>query len=209
MGVRTAVLLYINPQYAYNTKSEWVKIITRSLVYPEEPVMMKSRKLTENLPRNIILTRISLQEQRRGSRRLVRHMTCCLMLRRSRFMISMVRMGSRGVWGVDHRLEGCLTLEMVQDSATLTMETPEPHFHSSLEGAILLLHSSLPIQGMGGTEGMDIDIEELIGGIGSRGGMPAGGQFGRPGSFNYGGGPSKQAKVQDKTIEKEVPVSLE
>merc|ERR1712107_678897 len=35
---------------------------------------------------------------------------------------------------------------MVQDSATLTMETPEPHFHSSLEGAILLLHSSLPIQ---------------------------------------------------------------
>merc|ERR1711963_32305 len=146
MGVRTAVLLYINPQYAYNTKSEWVKIITRSLVYPEEPVMMKSRKLTENLPRNIILTRISLQEQRRGSRRLVRHMTCCLMLRRSRFMISMVRMGSRGVWGVDHRLEGCQTLEMVQDSATLTMETPEPHFHSSLEGAILLLHSSLPIQ---------------------------------------------------------------
>merc|ERR1711963_12159 len=89
MGVRTAVLLYINPQYAYNTKSEWVKIITRSLVYPEEPVMMKSRKLTENLPRNIILTRISLQEQRRGSRRLVRHMTCCLMLRRSRFMINM------------------------------------------------------------------------------------------------------------------------
>merc|ERR1719336_1081414 len=55
-------------------------------------------------------------------------------------------MGSRGVWGVDHRLEGCQTLEMVQDSATLTMETPEPHFHSSLEGAILLLHSSLPIQ---------------------------------------------------------------
>merc|ERR1719270_1644553 len=107
---------------------------------------MKSRKLTENLPWNIILTRISLQEQRRGSRRLVRHMTCCLMLRRSRFMISMVRMGSRGVWGVDHRLEGCQTLEMVQDSATLTMETPGLPFHSSLEGAILLLRSSQPIQ---------------------------------------------------------------
>jgi len=63
--------------------------------------------------------------------------------------------------------------------------------------------------GMGGTEGMDIDIEELIGGIGSRG--MGGGQFGRPSSFNtsYGGGPSKQAKVQDKTIEREVPVSLE
>merc|ERR1719270_3380951 len=107
---------------------------------------MKSRKLTENLPWNIILTRISLQGQRRGSRRLVRPMTCCLMLRRSRFMISMARMGSRGVWGVDHRLEGCPTLEMVQDSATLTMETPGLHFHSSLEGAILLLHSSQPIQ---------------------------------------------------------------
>merc|ERR1719322_1507760 len=55
-------------------------------------------------------------------------------------------MGSRGVWGLDHRLEGCQTLEMVKDSATLTMETPEPHFHSSLVGAILLLHSSQPIQ---------------------------------------------------------------
>merc|ERR1719270_191579 len=107
---------------------------------------MKSRKLTENLPCNIILTRISLQGQRRGSRKLVRPMMCCLMLRRSRFMISMVRMGSRGVWGVDHRLEGCPTLVMVKDSATPTMETPELHFHSSLVGAILLLHSSQPIQ---------------------------------------------------------------
>merc|ERR1719422_390164 len=107
---------------------------------------MKSRKLTENLPYNIILTRISLQGQRRGSRRLVRPMMCCLMLRRSRFMISMERMGSRGVWGVNHRLEGCQTLVMVQGSATPTMETPEPHFHSSLVGAILLLHSSQPIQ---------------------------------------------------------------
>merc|ERR1719270_2110524 len=107
---------------------------------------MKSRKLTENLPCNIILTRISLQGQRRGSRRLVKPMMCCLMLRRSRFMISMERMGSRVVWGVDHRLGGCPTLVMVQDSATPTMETPEPHFHSSLVGAILLLHSSQPIQ---------------------------------------------------------------
>merc|ERR1711963_923894 len=93
MGVRTAVLLYINPQYAYNTRSEWVKIITRSLEFPEVQVMMKSRKLTENLPSNIILTRISLQGQRRGSRRLVKPMMCCLMLRRNRFMISMERMG--------------------------------------------------------------------------------------------------------------------
>merc|ERR1719270_1701283 len=107
---------------------------------------MKSRKLTENLPCNIILTRISLQGQRRGSRRLVRPMTCCLMLRRSRFMISMERMGLRGVWGVVHRQGGCPTLVMVQDSATLTMETLELHFHSSLVGAILLLHSSQLIQ---------------------------------------------------------------
>jgi len=58
-----------------------------------------------------------------------------------------------------------------------------------------------------GMEGMDVDIEELIGGLGNRGGTSG---FGRPSSFNsYGGGPSKQAKVQDKTIEKEVAVSLE
>merc|ERR1719471_1349207 len=54
---------------------------------------------------------------------------------------------------------------------------------------------------------MDIDIEELIGGIGrGGGGMPRGTGFG---SSPYGGGPTKQAKVQDKTIEKEVAVSLE
>jgi len=57
------------------------------------------------------------------------------------------------------------------------------------------------------TEGMDIDIEELIGGLGNKN---MGGQFGRPSNFgNYGGVPSKQAKVQDTTIEKEIPVSLE
>jgi len=68
--------------------------------------------------------------------------------------------------------------------------------------------SASPGGGMGqGHDGMDIDIEELIGGIGNRGGS---GGFGRPSSFNsYGEGPSKQAKVQDKTIEREVPVSLE
>merc|ERR1711884_211675 len=39
----------------------------------------------------------------------------------------------------------------------------------------------------------------------------SGAQFGRPNSFNYGSGPgpSKQARLQDKTIEKEVPVGLE
>merc|ERR1712241_92384 len=61
--------------------------------------------------------------------------------------------------------------------------------------------------GVHGTEGMDIDIEELIGGLGNKN---MGGQFGRPSNFgSYGGGPSKQAKVQDATIEKEIPVTLE
>merc|ERR1712020_402585 len=61
--------------------------------------------------------------------------------------------------------------------------------------------------GVHATEGMDIDIEELIGGLGNKN---MGGQFGRPSNFgNYGGVPSKQAKVQDATIEKEIPVSLE
>jgi len=61
--------------------------------------------------------------------------------------------------------------------------------------------------GVHATEGMDIDIEELIGGLGNKN---MGGQFGRPSNFgNYGGVPSKQAKVQDTTIEKEIPVSLE
>merc|ERR1711910_279944 len=37
-----------------------------------------------------------------------------------------------------------------------------------------------------------------------------GGQFGRPSNFgHYGGVPSKQAKVKDATIEKEIPVTLE
>merc|ERR1712018_716872 len=63
------------------------------------------------------------------------------------------------------------------------------------------------IGGVHATEGMDIDIEELIGGLGNKN---MGGQFGRPSNFgNYGGVPSKQAKVQDTTIEKEIPVSLE
>merc|ERR1711944_340527 len=53
----------------------------------------------------------------------------------------------------------------------------------------------------------DIDIEELIGGLGNKN---MGGQFGRPSNMgSYGGVPSKQAKVQDTTIEKEIPVSLE
>jgi len=61
--------------------------------------------------------------------------------------------------------------------------------------------------GVHATEGMDIDIEELIGGLGNKN---MGGQFGRPSNFgSYGGVPSKQAKVQDTTIEKEIPVSLE
>jgi len=61
--------------------------------------------------------------------------------------------------------------------------------------------------GVHASEGMDIDIEELIGGLGNKN---MGGQFGRPSNLgSYGGVPSKQAKVQDATIEKEIPVSLE
>jgi len=61
--------------------------------------------------------------------------------------------------------------------------------------------------GVHGSEGMDIDIEELIGGLGNKN---MGGQFGRPSNMgSYGGVPSKQAKVQDATIEKEIPVTLE
>merc|ERR1712107_848061 len=76
-------------------------------------------------------------------------------------------------------------------------------------GAILLLHSSLPIQEVWEElKGWILILRSLLEALDPEG-MPAGGQFGRPGSFNYGGGPSKQSKVQDKTIEKEVPVSLE
>jgi DnaJ-class molecular chaperone len=55
--------------------------------------------------------------------------------------------------------------------------------------------------GFGGPEGMDIDINELLGG-----GMGGGGPY-RSQTFN--GGQSKQQKVQDPTIEKEVMVTLE
>merc|ERR1712228_786214 len=55
--------------------------------------------------------------------------------------------------------------------------------------------------GFGGPEGMDIDIDELLGG-----GMGGGGPY-RSQTFN--GGQSKQQKVQDPTIEKEVMVTLE
>merc|ERR1712213_173811 len=45
---------------------------------------------------------------------------------------------------------------------------------------------------------------------GGHGNKNMGGQFGRPSNMgSYGGVPSKQAKVQDTTIEKEIPVSLE
>lgn len=58
-------------------------------------------------------------------------------------------------------------------------------------------------QGFGGQEGMDIDINELLGGGFGGGGVPFRSQtfHGHPGS--------KQQRVQDSTIEKDVPVSLE
>lgn len=64
-------------------------------------------------------------------------------------------------------------------------------------------------QGM--PEGMDIDIENLLGGLAGGGGMP--GMPGRSNTFNYGQngrpGGKRERAVQDATIEKEVSVSLE
>lgn len=63
-------------------------------------------------------------------------------------------------------------------------------------------------RGSGGVEGMDIDLEDLLGGFG---GGRGGGPF-RSHTFNgsdmSGRGP-KEGRVQDATIEKEIPVSLE
>jgi DnaJ-class molecular chaperone len=59
-------------------------------------------------------------------------------------------------------------------------------------------------QGFGGQEGMDIDINDLLGGgLGGGGGIPYRSQtfHGHPGS--------KQQRIQDPTIEKDIPVSLE
>jgi len=57
--------------------------------------------------------------------------------------------------------------------------------------------------GFGGPEGMDIDINELLGG-----GMGGGGPY-RSQTFHGGQSGSKQQRVQDPTIEKDVMVSLE
>ena len=57
--------------------------------------------------------------------------------------------------------------------------------------------------GFGGPEGMDIDINELLGG-----GMGGNGPY-RSQTFHGGQSGSKQQRVQDPTIEKEVMVSLE
>jgi len=57
--------------------------------------------------------------------------------------------------------------------------------------------------GFGGHEGMDIDINELLGG-----GMGGGGPY-RSQTFHGGQSGSKQQRVQDPTIEKDVMVSLE
>ena len=61
------------------------------------------------------------------------------------------------------------------------------------------------IGGMGGPEQMDIDLEELLGGIGGGRNQPGGFKF----SPNHGQTKRKQQKVQDDTIEKEVFVNIE
>lgn len=58
-------------------------------------------------------------------------------------------------------------------------------------------------QGFGGPEGMDIDINELLGG-----GLGGGGPY-RSQTFHGGQSSSKQQRVQDPTIEKDVLVTLE
>jgi len=60
------------------------------------------------------------------------------------------------------------------------------------------------VPGRGGPEDMDIDLEDLLGGIGG-GGNRGGFKFSNQG----GQKPRKQAKVQDDTIEKEIFVSIE
>merc|ERR1719474_1292659 len=130
----------------------------------------------------------------------------------------MERRVSKARWEVDqanHKvLKECPTL-VTGASAILTMGIPMPPSDSSLGTAIPLNPSSTvedrACQGMGGMGGpgrgpedMDIDLEDLLGGIGG-GGNRGGFKF----SNQAGQKPRKQAKVQDDTIEKEIFVSIE
>jgi len=67
--------------------------------------------------------------------------------------------------------------------------------------------------GFGGVEGMDIDLDSLLGLGGMRGGgvggIPGGGAPFRSNTFHSGGGGSKQQRVQDPAIERDLPVCLE
>jgi len=69
-------------------------------------------------------------------------------------------------------------------------------------------HGGMPGGRSGGVEGMDIDIEELLGGFGGhgRGGGPY--RSHTFGGSDMGRGP-KETRVQDATIEKEIHVALE
>jgi len=68
-------------------------------------------------------------------------------------------------------------------------------------------HGGLPGGRPGGVEGMDIDLEDLLGGFGGQG---RGGPF-RSHTFTQGdmGRGPKETRVQDATIEKEIHVALE
>jgi len=65
--------------------------------------------------------------------------------------------------------------------------------------------------GQPGVENMDIDLEDLLGGFGGRGGGPFRSHTFNGNDMGPGGGHHgpKQTRVQDATIEKEVQVSLE
>merc|ERR1719361_313223 len=112
----------------------------------------------------------------------------------------MGRRGSKAPWVVDlanNRVhKECPTLEMVA-SAILTTEIQMLPSDSSLATAI-------PSSPFSTVEDRDIDLEDLLGGIGG-GGNRGGFKFSNQG----GQKPRKQAKVQDDTIEKEIFVSIE
>merc|ERR1711963_1220670 len=180
---------------------QWVKITTRYWEWHGELVMMKSRKHTENQLSNIILTKIRHLEQRRSLKRLERLMMFCQTPKRSKSMISMVRRDSGGMGGGSSGAGGMPNFGNGQGYSYSYHGDPRATFSQFFGGSnpFASFFSASPGGmggGLGGTEG-----------IGNRGGA----QFGRPNSFNYGSGPgpSKQARVQDKTIEKEVQVILE
>merc|ERR1712110_491002 len=113
--------------------------------------------------------------------------TCCPTLRRSKYTTSMGRRDSRGAWAplLAVGVVVCLTSTSGTGRATFSQffggSNPFASFFSASPGG---MGGPSGFGGVHGTEGMDIDIEELIGGLGNKN---MGGQFGRPSNFgSYG-----------------------